>query len=179
MLNVSRTPVHEAVGLLTKDGLVVQVANRRPTITTFSSEEIFDIYEMRRILETEAAYKAATRMDRQTMTHLRERAELFRNAQNAPDVMARWLEFDDIFHAAVAEACGSRRLELDILRYRRLHRVFNRVHVDPSVLVYGLKEHLEILDAIERRDADAARKAMYDHLVEWQRFFVRILGTST
>jgi DNA-binding GntR family transcriptional regulator len=175
-LGVSRTPVHEAVGLLAKDGLVIQATNRRPVIAAFSGDDIFDIYEMRRILETEAAAKAAMRIDRQRLAYLDRLCDQYAQDQSTPEAVARWVEFDDIFHSAIAAASGSRRLEQDILRYRRMHRVFNRTHSDVSLLMDALAEHRAILDGLRNRDPEAARLAMQHHLEEWQRFFVRHLS---
>jgi DNA-binding GntR family transcriptional regulator len=175
-LAVSRTPIHEAVGQLVKDGLLIQEPNRRPVVASFSTDDIFDIYEMRRILESEAAAKAASRIDRVTLSELDEAAKRFASAKGKQTVLRRWVEFDDQFHTAIAAACGSRRLEADIQRYRLLHRVFNRTHDDPIVLDQAYQEHLRILDALRHRDEDAARQAMNDHIAEWQRFFVRHLA---
>ncbi len=175
-LDVSRTPIHEAVGQLVKDGLLIQEPNRRPVVASFSTDDIFDIYEMRRILESEAAAKAASRIDRVTLSELDDAAERFASAKGKQTVLRRWVEFDDQFHTAIAAACGSPRLEADIQRYRLLHRVFNRTHDDPIVLDQAYQEHLRILEALRRRDEGAARRAMNDHIAEWQRFFVRHLA---
>lgn len=174
-LEVSRTPVHEAIGRLVKDGLVIQPRNRRPIVASFSSEDIFDVYEMRRILESEAAAKAAVRMDQVTLSELAEAAAAFRISGSKAETLREWVEFDDRFHTAIAAASGSRRLEADVQRYRLLHRVFNRTHTNPAILEPALQEHLEILKALRERDPIGARKAMSDHIAEWQRFFVHHL----
>ena len=58
-LDVSRTPVHEAIGQLIKDGLVHQEANCRPVVASFTSADISDIFDMRLLLEPAAAAGAA------------------------------------------------------------------------------------------------------------------------
>ncbi len=176
-LEVSRTPIHEAVGQLVKDGLVIQERNRRPVVASFSTDDIFDVYEMRRILETEAAAKAASRIDKFTLSRLDDAAKKFTSAKGKQATIRRWVEFDDQFHTAIAAACGSSRLEADIERYRLMHRVFNRTHDDPSVLDQAYEEHERILKALRERDERAARKAMNDHIAEWQRFFVKHLAS--
>lgn len=176
LLDVSRTPIHEAVGQLVKDGLVIQERNRRPVIASFSTDDIFDVCEMRRILESEAAAKAASRIDKFTLSQLGDAAKRFQSAKGKQTILRRWVEFDDQFHTAIAAACGSPRLEADIGRYRLLHRVFNRTHDDPGVLAQAYDEHKRILHALSVRDASAARSAMNDHIAEWQRFFVNHLA---
>lgn len=174
-LNVSRTPVHEAIKQLVKDGLMLQSPNRRPVVVSFGSDDIFDVYEMRRILETEAAAKAAQRIDLPTLTNLRDELDAFRQTFDEPRTIQRWVGLDDIFHSAISDASGSPRLAADITRYRQLHRVFNRSHTQPSVLKQAAEEHQRILDALRERDSEGARQAMHTHLQEWQRFFVNHL----
>ncbi len=175
LMNVSRTPIHEAVKQLAKDGLIVQSANRRPVVVSFGSDDIRDIYEMRIILESEAAAKSANRMDLPTLQRLEEALNQFRKIRPSESMIATWVQMDDEFHSAIANASGSPRLKLDINRYRLLHRVFNRSHSDPSVLLQAAEEHSAILEAFRKRSADLARKSMRRHLEEWQRFFANHL----
>lgn len=174
-LNVSRTPIHEAVKQLVKDGLIIQAANRRPVVVTFGADDVRDVYEMRRILESEAAAKAADRIDRPTLQALEAALSEFRKRAVTEDSIASWVKIDDEFHSAIARAAGSSRLAADIDRYRLMHRVFNRSHTDPSVLTQAAEEHARILDALKRRCAEDARQAMREHLEEWQRFFANHL----
>lgn len=174
-LKVSRTPVHEAIKQLVKDGLVSQSANRRPVVVAFGSEDIQDVYEMRKILESAAAAKAARQIDLQTLARLELTLEQFQKQFKRAGAIQRWVKLDDEFHAAIATASGSSRLAADINRYRQLHRVFNRTHTDAAVLKQAVDEHERILTAIKKRDSDAASEAMRVHLEEWQRFFVNHL----
>ncbi len=175
VLSVSRTPIHEAVKQLVKDGLIVQAANRRPVVVSFGPEDVRDIYEMRRILESEAAAKAADRIDRPTLQRLCGSLKEFRKSKPTSSSIPVWVKLDDEFHSAIASAAGSPRLAADIVRYRLMNRVFNRSHTDASVLRQAAEEHQAILDALQKRDADAARQAMCEHLQEWQRFFANHL----
>ena len=174
-LNVSRTPIHEAVKQLVKDGLILQAANRRPVVVSFGPEDIRDVYEMRIILESEAAAKGADRIDLPTLQRLEDSLKQFRKSSASPSTIAKWVQLDDEFHAAIASASGSPRLAADINRYRLLHRVFNRSHTDASVLQQAAEEHAAILDAFRKRSADLARQSMRRHLEEWQRFFANHL----
>lgn len=171
-LHVSRTPVHDAVRLLANDGLVGQHAKRRPVIAAFTREDIHDVYEMRKILEGEAARRAATRIDRPALARLRETAEALARTRQKPDWLSRWADFDQEFHSAIAQASGSPRLCRDIVRYRMLHRGFNKLATRVEDLATALEEHLRILDALERRDGEKAARAMVAHLQEWQAYFV-------
>ena len=170
--DVSRTPVHDALRQLAKDGLVAQRANQRAVVTSFSSADVFDIFEMRKLLESEAARRAAARIDRAALENLRKAADVAAASLNRLDALAEWAAFDEVFHATIAAACGSPRLEKDIQRYRMLHRVMNRLGTTAQGLGRALAEHRKILEALERRDPTGAAKAMHDHIHEWQAYFV-------
>lgn len=171
-LDVSRTPVHDALRQLAKDGLVEQRAGRRAVIATFSKEDVYDIFEMRKLLEGEAARRAATRIDRATLAKLRAFADDLKGNRKASDWMAKWIDFDEQFHDAIAKASGSQRLWQDIVRYRLLHRGFNKLSTNVDSLQQALAEHIAILDALEKRDPDTAAKTMLTHVSEWQAYFV-------
>ncbi len=172
-LQVSRTPVHDALRQLSKDGLVQQRANHRAVIAEFTAADIYDLYQMRKLLEGEAARLAAKGMDRATLGRLRETANGLAQDRDNPNWVALWADFDEDFHNAIAEASGSPRLCQDIARYHLLHRGFNKLGTTPEGLEHALEEHVRILDAIEKRDPKEAQRAMVDHLQEWQAYFVR------
>jgi DNA-binding GntR family transcriptional regulator len=171
-LQVSRTPVHDGLRQLAKDGLVEQRAGRRAIIAMFSKEDLFDIFEMRKLLEAAAARRAAQRMDRATLARLRAQGEELKNNREPSDWVTRWADFDEEFHDAIAKASGSPRLWQDVARYRLLHRGFNKLVTTMDGLQQALDEHFRILDALEKRDPEAASQAMVEHIQEWQAYFV-------
>lgn len=173
LLGVSRTPVHNAVLQLVKDGLVTQEANHRPVIGRVSESDVDEIFEMRRLLEDEAARRAASRMDRTTLSRLRAAAEDLAKKAKRPGALARWADFDDQFHEAIAAACGSSRLAADIRRYRMVHHALNRLRMTEDLIPQALQEHVAILAALEARDAEKAGRAMDDHLREWKAFYLQ------
>jgi DNA-binding GntR family transcriptional regulator len=171
-LQVSRTPVHDALRQLAKDALVEQRAGRRAVVTAFTPEDLFDIYDMRMLLEPEAARRAAIAIDPATLAHLRSVAEELQANRDPSDWQTRWADFDEEFHAMIARASGSRRLCQDIVRYRLLHRGFNKIAATVDELEQALQEHLQILDALERHDSAEAARAMAEHIKKWQAYFV-------
>ncbi len=172
-LRVSRTPVHDALRQLAKDGWIRQEANRRAVVAQFTADDVFDVFEMRKLLEGEAARRAAMSMDRPAREELRAvMAELSEDLSD-PGWIARWADFDEQFHAAIAQAAGSPRLAQDISRYRMLHRGMNKLSTTVEVLQQAMAEHARILDALDARNAKAAGAAMVEHLQEWQAYFVR------
>jgi GntR family transcriptional regulator, rspAB operon transcriptional repressor len=172
-LGVSRTPVHNAVLQLVKDGLVTQEANHRPVIGRVSEADVEEIFDMRRLLEGEAARRAASRMDRATLARLRAAADELAKKGKRSGALARWADFDDQFHEAIAAACGSSRLAADIRRYRMVHHALNRLRMTEDLIPQALQEHVAILAGLESRDAERAAAAMDEHLREWKAFYLQ------
>ncbi|MAT16232.1 MAG: hypothetical protein CMJ46_13290, partial [Planctomyces sp.] len=149
-LQVSRTPVTEALQRLTFDGLVEQVNNRQARVAQLSLEEIEQIYEMRALLEGAAAERAATRLDREHVAGLIKEAKRLKARRKAVDWHEQAIDFDLRFHQLLAEAAKNQRLRDDIIRYRRLVRCFCRMTGNEKNLSSALEEHLLILDALQK-----------------------------
>jgi len=163
-LDVSRTPVQEALRRLAADGLVECPTGRRATVVTFARTEIVEIYEIRRVLEGETAARAATRVPADEARNLCRRIESLLSSVGGLDWTAQALDFDVVFHEWLAQASGNRRLEEDIRRYRLLVRSFCRMVGSVENLTAAAQEHRAILEAIEQREGAAARQAMHVHI---------------
>ena len=172
-LDVSRTPVHDALRQLGKDGLIEQVAGRRARVAPFTREDVFEIFEMRLLLEPEAAALAAKRMDLPKLTPLEDSLATLSEKSGSPDWGEAWAVHDAAFHEAIARESGRRRLADDIDRYRLLHRGLNILGGGESELGSAVDEHRRILAALKGGDSERARAEMTAHLRKWQEYFVR------
>lgn len=169
-LEVSRTPIHDALWMLATDGLVEIQPGRRARVTQFGRDDLWEIFEMRKLLEGFAAELAAGRMDQRQLGPLRRMADALQN-EGRDNWTRSWSDFDEAFHRMIADSSGNRRLAQDISRYHLLHRGFNRVSTDFESLQQALAEHLQILAALEARDGALARQAMEEHISHWQIYF--------
>ncbi len=171
-LGVSRTPVHDALRDLIKDGFIYQEKNKRPVIKGFSVDEVYDIFDIRILLEGEACYRAATRIDRATLARLRQSADELNSADKDQRWLSIWAQFDDDFHDSIAKASGSKRLHQDIIKHRLSHRALNIQAKSPYSFSNSLQEHIVILDHLDSRDSEQAKIAMQNHIRESQILFV-------
>lgn len=163
-LNVSRTPVREAVRRLAAEGLIVVSRNLRCHVAPFSRQDIIDTYEVRQLLEAEAARRAASRMTDATLQELAELAQAA-SPHSGDDWESRERKFDARLHEAIGEAAENARLREEILRFtRQVQMVRVLVGRDPERLEQGHKEHLAILAALQAHDETAAHQAMSAHL---------------
>ncbi len=163
-LGVSRTPVHEALAWLAADELV-EVSGSRARVRTMTAQDVADLYDVRRLLECTAVERAASRIDETVLQRLRAETQELARTKDDADWPARAIEFDIRFHDGVAEASGNARLRAEIKRYRLLVRAFCRITGGQvKNLQDSLQEHLVILRALEKRDAEGASKAMAAHI---------------
>ena len=174
-LNVSPTPVREALARLEMDGLVVKEPLRGYSVTPMLDTKNFnDLYDLRRLLEPFAARRAAERRDEKVLRVLdRELAEMRRLVGTSSgsdggtyhDYSAFALQ-DARFHEAIAGTSGNGLLS-DTLRRLRSHLRLYRLYHHYYTMAIGAAtviEHENILAAIRDRDGDGAEAAMLDHI---------------
>lgn len=169
-LQVSPTPVREALARLEADGLV----RKRPlvgyTATPLLTRDEFDeLVEMRLILETAAARRAAARSataEPALLGLLREAADLpgpVPGAQGYASIAAFTAQ-DARFHNLLAEQSGNRMLHDAVVRLRPHLHLF-RLHFPPTHYRTSGAEHHRIVDAVASGDPDRAETAVREHLL--------------
>jgi DNA-binding GntR family transcriptional regulator len=162
-LNVSRTPVREGLQRLAADGLVV--SRRRGWIVyEHSMDQIRDIYETRAALEGFAARLAAERASwkelQQIAGILRDSAGILRSPRE------HLVGVNDLFHDAIIEASGNQQIVTYIKR-NRLYYFNYRVaamYTDDEAAT-SRSQHEQLVEALLRRDGDAAESITRDHIV--------------
>jgi DNA-binding GntR family transcriptional regulator len=163
-LGVSRTPVHEAIRRMVPDRLIEVLPNRTVRVVWFGVEDLVEVYEMRKLLEPASAERAARRLSVEELAELRAAANALEKSSGKKGWIEQAFDFDDWFHTRLAAACCNGRLQAEIAKYRRLACVFCRMIDDFPRLLQAFREHLLILEAMERRDPFQARRAMEDHI---------------
>ncbi|WP_309103628.1 GntR family transcriptional regulator [Microbacterium sp.] len=162
-LGVSRTPLREALGRLSADGLVVQQSPRVTVVADLDADDIRALFEIRRALEESAARLAATRGDAANFAALaREFAavDLSAGAGRAEyyELIGR---FDAALDAAVANdylAAALRTVRTHLVRVRRM------ASDRPARLAASAAEHRAIAEALAARDGELAAHATHVHL---------------
>lgn len=163
-LNVSRTPVHQALARLAKEGLIEHRAGRKARIARFGREDVIEIYDMRLLLETAATQRAAKRMDPQKVADFLREADQIASAPDGPDWNRSALDFDVRLHDAIAAGSGNRRLRQEIAKYRLQVRAFCRMTGSAENLRDALAEHQRVLQGLADRSPAAAGQAMAQHV---------------
>lgn len=164
--NVSQTPIREALGRLEGEGLVIKTHligySAAPQITRRRFDELYDL---RLLLEPEAASRAARAMDAARLAVLREVAGVMSRRQGGDDLF-RYSAFarqDAIFHDRILEFAGNELIR-HTLAHQHTHFHIFRLMFHSRVTEEALDEHEALLAAFAAGDGKAARRAMRDHI---------------
>ena len=159
-MGVSRTPVREAFQSLEADGLLTLRMNSGAVVNAINKKFVTDHYEMRILLEGEAAYRAAVnRMDAAPL--LAECAELRRSLLS--EQSAGYEELNQRIHTAIWTAADNHKL------YASLINLWNGPSIGRGTNTLDHQfmsnaEHIDILEYIKYHDGDMARKIMRRHI---------------
>jgi DNA-binding GntR family transcriptional regulator len=163
-LGVSKTPVREALGRLEKEGLVETTSFKGAVVSSYSREDLIEIYELRELLEGAAARTAADRSSTETVDRLRDIVERSRELRAAGDLdaLADLLgEFDDVVYAQVENS----RIAALIANLRaHLSRIGKLTEQIPGRVEASVEEHAAIVRAIAEHDADEAERLIRMHI---------------
>lgn len=162
-LDVSRSPIREAIVILGQEGLLDVTPRRGASVALLTANDIVDHYELFGTVSGRAAAMAAETLRDDQLAELTQIQTTFRLAPaNAP--ASELSQLNERFHRMI-NACAPRRT-------RWLLRLLERsVPADYYEFANGwnahaVEHHQTILDAIVARDADRARRSMEHHLHE-------------
>ena len=166
---ISRTPVREALRILSAQGIVTIMPNRGAQVNGQSGRDIREIGQVRAELEGLAATLACDHINDEQSQRMTSSWDDFRRSLDADvNIQAeRWMASNDEFHSVILEAAGNRQLAMSIsdLRRRLPHNVsFGTYAGNSRLIAKNLAEHEAIADAILASDAPRARELMVAHI---------------
>lgn len=164
-LRVSRTPLREAIGRLTKEGLVEHRPYRGAFVRTLSATEVGEIYEVRRVLEGLAVRLAVPRLTDADIEEVHAALEATERTLAEGDLVG-YAAADQRFHELFIRVAGNGTLSETLARLRlqiqSIRLVANR---DPGIVARTAIERPRIVAALEARDAGTAARLMEEHIV--------------
>jgi len=181
-LDVSMTPVREALDLLAAAGLAERVPYRGVRVPQPSHEEIAESYAMRLSLEKVVSQAAALNREQVQVEALKRIVSQSKKLVKLDDMSAsRKLSGD--FHLAVAEAANNSmlaRVYTMVMNSFPDWMLYQAMFEHPSELEQSVKEeyqeHLGITEAIEARDAKLAEQRATEHILDIGKQIVLYLG---
>jgi GntR family transcriptional regulator, rspAB operon transcriptional repressor len=161
----SRTPVREAAVRLQQENLMQIVANRGYFITQITIQNVNEIYDFRAAVEGASAELAAqSNWDQSAIERLAELAQTEHGSDDRESHM-RFIETDTEFHVGIAQLTRNPLLIRAVADMRcQMERI---MYASLDIGYYGewpIREHCGIFEAIQKRDAQLARKRMCEHI---------------
>lgn len=171
-LGVSRTPMREALARLSAEGLITMEQHRPAVVRRPSLKELFDIYEMRTLLERLAAKYAARRIED---AHFATLEELL-NRLDGITSPEKWAALNSEFHLTMYAAADRPRLLQVITSLRNQSDVYVRMLIASGHSDQAQSDHRCILEALRHRDESAIETATEIHLGHTRDRLLEVLG---
>lgn len=165
-LGLSRTPLREALGRLEGEGYVTR-QGRNVLVTIVSTRSIFEILNVRELLEKEAVRLATGNVDLDRLGEIKQKIEQL----TATTTDAHHWAVDDDLHQLIVESSGNKQLIYFVEELRNKTKMFGRTRI-PERFEPGRAEHLAIIAALEDGNAKEAQKEMCRHLGNVKRSIV-------
>jgi len=176
-LAISRTPLREALKVLTAEGLLRHEPRRGCFVNQVTEKDLDEIFPVIALLEGRCAFEAAhnaTDADLAELTTLHERLQGHAQAGRITDYYAT----NFTIHEAIITLADNRWLAQSIADLRKILKLarLQQLHA-PGRLKQSLAEHLAVFAALKARDSEGAEAAMRTHLTR-QRVALRELARS-
>ena len=183
-LDLSRTPVREALRMLQSEGLVRFEANRGATVRSLTIDEIADLYELRARLESMGAELAAAWATADQLERLEAAETAFAEAaaeaearNGDPEATRQVFHRNDVFHLTLLEAAHHERLTQALIRtvdHTLVYQAFR--HYQPSGLERSVLFHGLITKAVRRGEGVRAGGLIYEHIMEGRDQLLAVVG---
>jgi len=166
LLNVSRTPLREALGQLRSEGFVEYLPNKGVRVASLSVKEVFEIYSVRAVLEGYAAKLAAENANPENLKKLKNIHKQMEEDGQKRDLPGLLKDNRD-FHGFIVEMSVNQTLynTIDQLQ-RRVYRYGLLSISIPQHITFYIDIHKNIVKAISDRDSRNAGKIMEEHLLK-------------
>ena len=163
-LGISRTPVRQALERLVQEGLVRSDPRRGFWTSTFTAQDIHEIYDLRGALEALAVRLAAPRLSQEDLRAQLEALYAVRAELDTNPVL-RFLQVDIQFHMLITRASSNARLIQSLSMLRSQHTMFQMQDTYyPIRMEIALNEHEQILLAMLAGNIDEAAHRLTRHI---------------
>ncbi len=175
-MNMSRTPVHEALIRLHNEGLVEVIPRRGMRVLPLSPSDMREIYEVFTCIESEAAsLLAQKRPGREDLKPLLKAVDEMETAMEIEDLDA-WSEADNRFHRNLMGLCGNQRLaDIAFKHMDQAHRARMFTLRRRKKPTRSTEDHREHVRAILQGEADRVRKIYRQHREQINRELMELI----
>ncbi len=171
-LNVSRTPVREAIRRLTSEGMLVVTPGIGLSVPSIGLEDFIEIYDMREALEMLAVRLFMGRATPPILQKLSELMERQEEAAASGDIDA-FMTLDMEFHRMIDTVAGNKRLSAALNNiYDQISRLAFINVDDPQIPEIAIKAHEKLMTCIMAKDKEGAVLAVQEHIRTLRKFYL-------
>lgn len=169
-IGVSRTPIREALRRLEQDDYVKIIPHKGAFVSRVSFEDVKEIYDIRKLLEPFAALSAATRVPDKEIDEIEaEWNNLKKEASISEDKidLSRVADMDFAFHSTIIKYASNKRIGAIMSAYYAQIRRFQLLSAQYlSNINETVRQHVELLDSLKKRDPKEFSDLIYIHIVQ-------------
>lgn len=168
-LEISRTPIREAIQKLSEEGFVNIYPRKGTIVSEITLDTIRWIYECRQLNEPYITKMACGRLSLNWMLKMQQSFQeiLEREGKDVEDVIWKYIELDRELHESILDSCTNLFLK-NFMRnvYDHSHRLRVKTGRMNTEYEYAIHEHLDILDALIEGNPEKAEKSALTHVLE-------------
>ncbi len=169
-LQMSRTPVREALRELANDDLVEIIDGKGASIKRISFRDMVELFEVREALERMAVKLFMERAEQEQLDLLLQYMEEQQKAYDADDHIV-FMEIDMRIHVFIGENSKNERLKREISNiYDQVRRLAISSRDDKLIRDIAIKDHWKIVKAVLNGDSESAEEAIVEHIVNVKQF---------
>jgi DNA-binding GntR family transcriptional regulator len=164
-LAISRTPLREALKVLTAEGLLRHEPRRGCFVNQVTERDLDEIFPVIALLEGRCAFEAASRVNDADLRVLEGMHQRLRDCA-AQHQIAAYYEANHVIHEAIIQLADNRWLAQVIADLRKILRLSRQQSLQaPGRMEQSLSEHMAVFAALQARDNSGAEAAMRTHLL--------------
>jgi DNA-binding GntR family transcriptional regulator len=164
LMDISKTPLREALRVLSAEGLIRLIPNRGSYVTTPTFKEIKEMFDVMSVLEGVCARTAAEKMSNIDYEKLKKiHLQLEENFRLKDQ--KRYIRINNKYHSFVQELAGNKTLNQIVngLRQKILLYRYKSLNLSGR-FEQSIQEHRDLLEAFRKRDAEKAELLMKSHM---------------
>lgn len=166
-LNISRTPIRQALQQLSEEGFVHIYPRKGTIVADIPLDMVHWLYEIRELNEPYITERACGNLSEEWLSDIKQRFMAFKENKGFQDSKVRryYIELDKELHTVILQTCRNRFLR-NAMENVYDHSHWLRVRISMANKEYdgSIEEHLQIIEALLAQDAEKAREAALHHI---------------
>lgn len=175
-LNISRTPIREALQKLEQEKLVYIFPRKGTIVSGITVELINEVYELRELIEPFVAKSVCHKLSEEWLLKMKISFKEPPQGMSPEERKTYYIELDKELHNQIINSHSNTFIH-NIMRniFDHNHRIFLLTSTVNEKYNVSIAEHLEIIDAFLERDAEKVERLMREHIVTARRVSIEYL----